>query len=81
MVASLAQDGIRPHLMNLRYRASDSSAVMEQIRVEGAIFQDGVRLTSPDNLKCSASLAGFSFRAKRPHISKSQLGLPRNHIG
>src|SRR5450631_4191027 len=69
IVASFAHDGISPQRILLRCLLPSTSAVMVQIRNEGAMFHDGENSASPDSRKCSANLRGFSSSAKRPHIS------------
>src|SRR5450759_4259856 len=69
IVASLAHDGIKPQRIFCRCLFLTSSAVMVHIRNEGAMFHEGEKSRSPDKLKYSANLRGFSFSAKRPHIS------------
>src|SRR5674476_238322 len=69
IVASFAHDGISPHFILLRCLRPSVSSVMVHIRDEGAMFHEGEYYISPDKLKYSANLRGFSFKAKRPHIS------------
>src|SRR5450759_16905 len=68
IVASIAHDGIKPQRIFRRFLLASQSAVMEHIREEGAMFQEDEKSRSPDRLKCSANLRGFSIRELRPHI-------------
>jgi hypothetical protein len=69
IVASFAQAGINPHFILWRCLRPSLSSVMVHIRDEGAMFHEGEYSISPGKLKYSANLRGFSFSAKRPHMS------------